>query len=39
VWALADHLGTIRDIADFDPLSNPGNVSIVNIATSLRSAT
>jgi RHS repeat-associated protein len=30
LWALADHLGTIRDIADFDTAANPGIFSIVN---------
>lgn len=30
LWALADHLGTIRDIADFDTVANPGVFSIVN---------
>jgi RHS repeat-associated protein len=30
LWALADHLGTIRDIADFDTAANPGVFSIVN---------
>jgi RHS repeat-associated protein len=30
LWALADHLGTIRDIADFDTSFDPAKFTIVN---------
>jgi RHS repeat-associated protein len=30
LWALADHLGTIRDIADFDTSNDPAEFTIVN---------